>query len=106
MSKPDSITIDDVKFVRADSVEVKPTGNRCVVVIDRGWIMAGDLTEQDGRILLSRAVHVFNWAEIGFDGMLANPKSPKVKLKKMPTAVDFPEGAEIFRCPVEQNWGL
>lgn len=28
------------------------TGSRAVVVVDRGWIFAGDVTRENGRILL------------------------------------------------------
>jgi hypothetical protein len=86
---------------------IKPVeGTRAVVVIDRGWIFAGDVTRENGRIRLSRAVHVFRWEQIGFDGMLADPKSKNVTLKPMRHTVDLPEGAEIFSVPVQENWGL
>lgn len=105
MSKPESIMIDEVKYVRADSVAVKPNGNRAVVVVDRGWIFAGDVTRENGRIKLSRALHVFRWESIGFDGVIQNPKSNKVTLKPL-ADVDMPADAEIFSVPVSENWGL
>ena len=105
MNKPETITIDDVKYVRADSVQIPPTGNRAVVVVDRGWIFAGDVTRENGRIKLSRAIHVFRWESIGFDGMIKNPKSNKVTLKPL-VDVDMPADAEIFSIPVEEDWGM
>ena len=105
MSKPETITIDDVKYIRADSVVVKPSGNRAVVVVDRGWIFAGDIVRENGRIKLSRAIHVFRWESIGFDGVIKNPKSNKVTLKPL-ADVDMPADAEIFSIPVESEWGL
>lgn len=105
MSKPETITIDDVKYVRADSVAIKPNGNRAVVVVDRGWIFAGDIVRENGRIKLSRAIHVFRWESIGFDGVIKNPKSNKVTLKPL-ADVDMPADAEIFSIPVENEWGL
>ena len=104
--KPEVIKIDEVEYIRADSVGQVPLGNRAVVVVDRGWIFAGDVTEADGRITLTRAVHVFRWEGIGFDGMIREPKSNKVTLKLMPAPVVIPAGAEIFRVPVVSNWGL
>lgn len=96
----DSVTIDGVKYVREQS-----NGKRAVVVVDRGWIFAGDVHEADGRIRLTRALHVFRWEEIGFAKMVAEPKSSKVDLR--PCAdVDMPSDAEIFRIPVEDAWGL
>lgn len=106
MSKPETMMIDDVKYVRADSVQQAPTGNRAVVVVDRGWVFAGDVTRECGRIKLSRAVWVFRWEGIGFDGMIADPKSKKVTLRPLPNGVDIPEGAEILSVPVCESWGL
>ena len=95
-----SVVVDGVKYVE------ETTGSRAIVVVDRGWIFAGDVTRENGRIKLSRAVHVFRWESIGFDGMVANPKSNKVTLKPLANVVDIPQAAEIFTIPVEESWGL
>jgi hypothetical protein len=102
------ITLDGVDYVRADQV-VEPVlpGKRAVLVLDRGWIVAGDCeTGADGRIKVSRALHVRSWSEIGFDGMIADPKSKKVVIKPLPQGFDVPADAELFRVPVSDNWGL
>lgn len=102
-NKPESIMIDEVKYIRADSMITEPIGNRCVVVVDRGWIFAGDVVRENGRIKLSRALHVFKWEGVGFAGMIANTK--KADLRKV-ADVDIPEDAEIFCVPVDEKWGL
>lgn len=87
--------------------ETEPaSGSRAVVVVDRGWIFAGDVTEENGRIYLDRAVWVFRWESIGFDGVIADPKSSKITLKPMKARVDIPKGSEVFRVPVGDSWGL
>ena len=96
------IVIDGVTYIPESS---KPVGNRAVVVVDRGWIFAGDVVRENGRIKLSRAIHVIRWESIGFDGVIADPKSSKVTLKKI-SDVDIPEGAEIFSVPVCEDWGI
>jgi hypothetical protein len=102
----DTLQVNGVEYVRRDSVgTVAPSGGRCVVVVDRGWIFAGDLTEENGRIRLANAVWVFKWDSVGFDGVLKNPKSGSVTLKKMQHIVDLPKESEIFRVPVDSNWG-
>ena len=101
----ETISINNVDYVRADSVQPKPTGARAVVVVDRGWIFAGDVTRENGRIKLTRAIHVFRWESIGFDGMIATPKSSKVTLKPL-ADVDLPKGSELFAIPVPNDWGL
>lgn len=88
------------------AVEPTTTSNRAVVVVDRGWIFAGDVTEIGGRIKLSRAVWVLRWESVGFDGVLDNPKSVKVMIKPMKHTVDIPLEAEIFRVPVADDWGF
>ena len=79
---------------------------RAVVVVDRGWIFAGDVTEHGGKIVLDRAVWLFRWQRIGFAAVVENPKQVGVDIRKMPTQVVIPTASEIFRLPVEANWGL
>jgi hypothetical protein len=103
MTTPNTITIDNVKYVREDSIAPKASGNRAIIVVDRGWIFAGDVTRENGRIKLSRALHVFKWNEVGFAGIIENTK--KADLRKI-TDVDIPEDAEIFCVRVHDSWGL
>jgi len=102
----ETLEINGEKYVKASSVTATPTGNRAVVVIDRGWIMAGDVEEKDGRIVLHRAVWVFRWESIGFAAVLANPKARGVDIRQMPYPVDVPRHAEVYRVPVPAEWGL
>ena len=99
------ITFNGIEYVQADQLQQPIAGSRAVVVVDRGWIFAGDVTRENGRIKLTRAVHVFRWESIGFDGVIANPKSSNVTLKPLPQGVDIPAGAEIFCVPVADDWG-
>lgn len=85
-------------------VKTQP-GTRAVVVVDRGWIFAGDVVRQDGRIKLSRAVNVLRWEKDGFAGLIADPAKAKATLHKC-ADVDMPAGAEIFCVPVGDTWGL
>jgi hypothetical protein len=98
-NKPETIKIDDVEYVRANS---KPAGIRAVVVIDRGWIFAGDIVRKDGRIYLSNAMHVFKWESIGFAKMVETEKADL----RLIADIDIPEGSEIFTVPVHSKWGL
>jgi len=103
MTEIETIKINEVEYVRKDQVPMKPNGNRAIIVVDRGWIFAGDVTRENGRIKLSRALHVFKWESVGFAGMIENTK--KADLRKI-TDVDIPEDAEIFCVPVDSNWGF
>lgn len=98
-----------MKTIKIDGVDyapVIPNGNRAVVVVDRGWVFAGDVTDKDGRVILDRAVWVFGWKQIGFAAMIDNPKSEKVDLRPMTRGPNIPAGAEVFRVPVSDDWGL
>ena len=103
MSTPTSIKIDSIEYVRKDSIKEKPNGNRAVIVVDRGWVFAGDVTRANGRIQLSRALHVFMWRNVGFAGMIEDTSN--ADLRPIPD-VDIPESSEIFCVPVVESWGL
>lgn len=97
-----SIMVDGVEYVPAAS---RPAGNRAVVVVDRGWIFAGDVVRADGRIRLSRCVWVFRWESVGFAAVIADPKKSKADLRPI-ADVDLPADSEIFCVPVPDTWGL
>ncbi len=92
-------------IVNGETYVKQAVGSRAVVVVDRGWIFAGDVTRVNGRIRLTRALHVFKWSDIGFAKMVEQGKSSKVDLRPI-ADVDLPEGAEIFSVPVPESWGL
>ena len=100
-----SIDVNGVTYVPQDSSQ--SLGNRSVVVIDRGWIFAGDLVKDEvtGEITLYNAIHVFRWESIGFTGVLENPKAKEVTLKTCQYPVKVPAGSVIFTVPVDSNWG-
>ena len=101
-----SIEVNGVQYAPVRSSSSIPTGNREVVVIDRGWIFAGDVSEDKstGDLIIANAIHVFRWESIGFTGVLENPKDSKVTLKTCPYPVKVPSGSVIFTVPVSSDW--
>lgn len=97
----EKLTVNGIEYAPVKKV----SGTRAVVVVDRGWIFAGDVTRENGRIKLANALHVFTWESIGFAGMIADTKKAKADLRKI-ADVDIPEGAEVFCVPVPDGWGL
>jgi len=95
----DSIEINGEMYIKAVPAS---TGTRAVVVVDRGWIFAGDVTRENGRIKLSRAVWIFKWENIGFAMMI---ETEKADLRAV-ADVDMPSASEIFCVPVHDQWGL
>ena len=92
-----SIEINGEKYIKADAKQ----GARHVVVVDRGWIFAGNLTRENGRIKLTDALHVFKWESIGFAKMVETEKADLRPIKD----VDLPELSEIFSIQVSESWG-
>jgi len=104
----ETISINGVQYAPVGSQTTVPSGNRAVVVVDRGWIVAGDVSTDEeslGNIIVSNAVHVFRWESIGFAGVLKDPKSSKVTLMDLPYPVKVPAGSVIFQVPVPADWG-
>ncbi len=97
-----NVIIDGIEYAPV----VRAPGTRAVVVVDRGWIFAGDVTREGNRIFLDNAVWVFRWESIGFDGVIANPKDKNVTLRKMKNRVEIPAQSEIFSVPVSDDWGV
>lgn len=91
--------------ININGVEYAPVnvGPRAVIVVDRGWIFAGDVREENGRIYLTRAVWVFRWESVGFAAVIND--SAKADIRKI-SDLDIPSGSEIFRVPVNDGWGL
>jgi hypothetical protein len=98
----ENVIINGVEYAPVAS---RPKGNRAVVVVDRGWMFAGDVTRENGRIKLSRAVWLFRWEEVGFAAVVDDPKGSKADIRPI-ADVDIPEGAEIFCVPVSDDWGM
>lgn len=101
--KIETISINGKDYIPAESMRSSISGSRAVIVVDRGWVFAGDVERKDGFIYLRRALHVFKWQSVGFAGMIENTKKADLR----PIAdVQIPEGAEIFCVPVVDDWGL
>jgi len=104
MKDVENMTIAELKAAARQCERAK--SGRVVVVVDRGWIFAGDVTEKDGRIYLDRAVWVFKWSSIGFAAVVENPTQSGVDIRPMSTLVDIPADSEVFRLPVGDGWGI
>ena len=100
---PTEIVVDGVRYIREAP---RPTGNRRVLVISEGWIIAGDVTIEGDMWLLDRAAMVSKWiGEQWFAGVIANPKQDVV-LKPFDQRVEVPSGAILFDVVVPDDWGL
>jgi hypothetical protein len=109
----DGLTVGEVKQIAQIANGIAPCGakgnletKRVVLVVDRGWIFAGDQSlTSDGYIRLTNAVHVFRWESIGFAKAIEDWKSAKVDIRKV-SDVEVPQDAVVFRIPVDAGWGI
>jgi hypothetical protein len=93
-----NITIDGVQYA-----PVPEPGSRHVVVVDRGWLFAGNMTRENGRIVLTHCVLIFRWQSCGFAAVIEDPSKADIR----PFAdIDIPAGSEIYSIPVSDQWGL
>jgi hypothetical protein len=102
------LEINGVTYVpeTAAGPDALPAGDRAVFVIDRCFIYAGNWSMSDGRYTLTNAVNLRRYEYIGFEGVLADPKSPNATIVAMPYPVIVPAGSVLFLIPVPQGWGL
>jgi hypothetical protein len=107
MSKPETITIDDTKYVRADSIkQAIPTGNIKIVILPRGWNMIGYLSKEGTACKLEKAAVIRRWGTTKGLGELAE-KGPLTNtiLDKCPLPVEFNELNVIATlCCSEDVW--
>lgn len=78
---------------------------RYLIVLDTGWIFAGNILEQDNRVELHNAIMLVNWNKCSFNEIISNPNKSNVTLQKVSSVIDFPKESEIFRVPIPHNWG-
>jgi len=102
------LEINGVRYVAeiAAGPAVLPAGDRAVFVLERGFIYAGDYSLSNGQYVLANAVNLRKYERIGFEGVLANPRSDQVTIVPVPYPVIVPSGSVLFLIPVPQGWGL
>ena len=61
MSKPETITIDDVQYVRADSVRQNVDGEVKILVLERGFVIIGHAILKEGYWHVSNCSTIRIW---------------------------------------------
>ncbi len=104
MSKPESIKIDDVEYVRRDSAT---DGEIKIAVLDRGFVYIGHVDATDPSMLILRnAKNIRVWGTTKGLGELVNGPLAGTKLDAVGT-VRVPFRAVISLIDVEQSkWTL
>jgi len=108
LSKPEIITIDDVKYIRADSVDdtKKFEGDIKIIIADRGFVYIGNTEETDDYVRLTNASNIRTWGTTKGIGELVNGPLSGTKLDKV-GSLRIPNRAVISIIDVEQaKWKL
>ena len=105
MSKPETIMINEVKYIRADSVK-DTEGDIKIVVLDRGFVYIGAITNEDDFIVIRKAKNIRVWGTSKGLGELVSGPLSGTQLDSVGT-VRAPNRALISLIDVEQKaWAL
>jgi hypothetical protein len=79
-------------------------GDKHIVVLDRGWIFAGDLSQDDAGIYtLTNAVNIRKWSQGGFGALSKSAKEAGATLDGC-APIRFHRSALIFAVPISGGW--
>ena len=106
MSKPEVIKIDEVEYIRKDSVP-KTTGDIRIVILQRGWIVVGRYTQDGSNCKLTNASVIRIWGTTkGLPELVHGPTS-STKLDKCEGIVEFDWLTVIHTITVnKEKWNL
>ena len=89
MSKPETIKIDEVEYVRRDSVS-DAKGDTKIVILQRGWIMVGKFERIGNDCKLNKASVIRNWGTTkGLGEIAVGGPTSSTKLDKCGGVVSF-----------------
>jgi hypothetical protein len=102
MSKPTSIKIDDVEYVRKDSMKAPlQIGEKRIIVADRGWVFVGDCVDNpNGSVTIHNAQNIRVWGTSKGLGQLATGKTSQTVLDDYGTVSVVP----IVTIAVQSGW--
>jgi hypothetical protein len=102
MSKPETMMIDEVKYIRADVPENKNLSSDVrIVILQRGWVAVGRFSKSGSDCVLEKASVIRKWGtEKGLGELISGPLSNTI-LDPCGT-MDFHELAIVatLRCEV------
>jgi len=105
MNAPQTMKIDDVEYVRKDSVPVTE-GDIKIVILDRGFVYVGIVQVTVDGLILKNASNIRQWGTTKGLGELVEGPLSGTKLDKVGT-VRIPSHAVISMIDVEQSkWDL
>lgn len=102
--KPETMMIDEVKYIRADKADVKPTKKQ-IVVLQRGWVVIGDVSKDENEVTISNCSVIRVWGTSNGLGEIAeNGKTDKTKLDPCPDIIAHPLSVVLYMNVNESKW--
>jgi len=102
MEKPGTIKIDEIEYVRKDSI-LKPLelGEKRIIVADRGWVFVGDCSDNDdGSVTIRNTKNIRRWGtKKGLGELACGPLSGTI-VDDYGTIKTNP----LFSMAVERGW--
>jgi len=104
MSQPKTIKIDNIEYVRSDSVSVAPTKKQ-IVVLQRGWVVVGDVEKTPEEVKISNCSVIRIWGTSNGLGEIAESgPTSKTKLDKCPDVIVHPLSVVLYMNVNEEKW--
>ena len=104
MSKPNTIKIDEVEYIRADQAQVVPTTKQ-IVVLQRGWIVIGDVEKTETEVKINNCSVIRVWGTSKGLGELAeNGATSNTKLDPCPPVTVHPLSVVLYMNVNEEKW--
>jgi len=102
--KPNTLKIDEVEYVRADSVKVAPTTKQ-IVVLQRGWIIVGDVEKNETEVCINNCSVIRIWGTSkGLGEIAENGPTSKTKLDLCPNVIVHPLSVVLYMNVNESKW--
>lgn len=102
--KPETMIIDEVKYVRADNIDVKPTKKQ-IVVLQRGWIVVGDVNKSENEVTIKNCSVIRVWGTSKGIGEIAeNGATDKTKLDSCPDIIVHPLSVVLYMNVNMSKW--
>lgn len=103
MSKPETLKIDDVEYVRKDAVSAQPPlGCIKIAVLDRGFVYIGNIIKDGDFFVIRNAKNIRKWGTTKGLGELVNGPLRDTVVDSVGT-VRFTEKALIHIIDVDQS---
>ena len=101
--KPETMMIDEVKYVRADKVN-EPSGPMKIVILQRGWVMVGRFERNGSDCKLHNAHVIRIWGtKQGLGELAGNGPTKDTKLDKCYGVVEFDYLTVVASLSVEES---